>query len=71
MNNIELDLDNENEMTFNVIIEGKMVVNNQTLSAGDIFVFDPYVVSECTFLEDTKLIAVRDSSFPNDKYSAE
>ena len=48
-----------------------MVVNNQTLSAGDIFVFDPYVVSECTFLEDTKLIAVRDSSFPNDKYSAE
>ena len=55
----------------NVIIEGKMIVNNQTLSAGDIFCFDPYVVSECTFLEDTKLIAVRDSSFPNDKYSAE
>lgn len=55
----------------NVIIEGRMVVNNKTLSAGDIFCFDPYVVSESKFLEDTKLIVVRDSSFPDDKYSAE
>ena len=55
----------------NVIVKGKMVVNGEVLTAGDIFVFEPYVVSESEFLEDTDLIVVRDSSNPNDKYGAD
>ena len=45
----------------NVIIKGKMIVNKKELKTGDIFVFEPYVVSEADFLEDTELIVV--SSF--------
>ena len=52
----------------NVIVRGKMIVNKKELKKGDIFVFEPYVVSEAEFLEDTELIVVRDSSKPNDKY---
>ena len=55
----------------NVIIIGKMVVNKKQLVAGDIFVFEPYVVSETEFLEDTELIVVRDSSNPIDKYGSD
>lgn len=52
----------------NVIIKGKMIVNGRYLSSGDIFVFEPYTVSEAEFLEDTDLIVVRDASNPTDKY---
>jgi quercetin dioxygenase-like cupin family protein len=52
----------------NLIIKGKMVVNGRELSTGDIFIFEPYVVSEAEFIEDTDLIVVRDSSNPTDKY---
>ena len=55
----------------NVIINGRMIVNGEELSSGDIFVFEPYVVSEAEFLEDTQLIVVRDSSNLNDKYNAQ
>ena len=54
----------------NVIIKGKMIVNGKELSTGDIFVFEPYVVSEAEFLADTGLIVVRNSSNPSDKYGA-
>jgi quercetin dioxygenase-like cupin family protein len=52
----------------NVIIKGKMIVNGKELSTNDIFIFEPYVVSEAEFLEDTELIVVRDASNPTDKY---
>jgi hypothetical protein len=52
----------------NVIVKGKMVVNGKELSTGDIFVFDPYVVSEAEFIYDTDLIVVRDASNTEDKY---
>tara|TARA_B100001094_G_C17605386_1_gene518596 strand:+ start:53 stop:379 length:327 start_codon:yes stop_codon:yes gene_type:complete len=58
-------------MEINVIIRGKMIVNKQTLSTGDIFVFEPYTVSEADFIEDTELIVVRNSSNTKDKYGAE
>tara|TARA_R100000734_G_C3311922_1_gene102850 strand:- start:1176 stop:1499 length:324 start_codon:yes stop_codon:yes gene_type:complete len=54
----------------NVIIKGKMIVNKKELIAGDVFVFEPYVVSEAEFIEDTELIVVRDSSNTTDKYKA-
>ena len=54
----------------NVIIKGKMIVNKKELQAGDVFVFEPYVVSEAEFLEDTELIVVRNSSNTKDKHFA-
>ena len=60
----------KNSTEINVIIRGAMIVNKRHLSEGDIFVFEPYVVSEAQFLEDTELIVVRDSSDPNDKHGA-
>ena len=55
----------------NVIIKGKMLVNGEICLAGDIFVFEPYTVSEAIFLEDTELIVVRNSSNTKDKHCAE
>ena len=54
----------------NVIIKGEMIVNKRLLKSGDIFVFEPYTVSEAEFIEDTELIVVRDSSNTSDKYNA-
>ena len=56
---------------FNVIIKGKMKINGQVLNKDDIFVFNPYEVSEGEFLEDTELIVVRNASNTEDKYNAE
>ena len=47
-----------------------MIVNKKELKAGDIFIFEPYVVSEAEFLEDTELIVVRNSSNTKDKHFA-
>tara|TARA_R110000796_G_scaffold47224_1_gene113696 strand:+ start:3157 stop:3480 length:324 start_codon:yes stop_codon:yes gene_type:complete len=55
----------------NVIITGSMKVNNKMLKKGDIFVFDPYTVSDGEFLTDTELIVVRDASYTSDKYKAD
>ncbi len=52
----------------NLILSGKMIINGQTLKAGDIFILEPYVVSESCFLEDTQLVVVRTKSLPSDKY---
>ena len=53
---------------YNVITRGKMRVNGKILHKNDIFVFEPYTVSEAEFLEDTELIVVRNGSFPKDKF---
>lgn len=60
----------KNSTEFNVIIKGKMKVNGLILSTGDIFVFEPYTISESFFLEDTELIVVRNGSGVNDKFYA-
>lgn len=55
----------------NVIIEGQIKINNQIFGPGDIFVLEPYEVSQAEFLTDVKLIIVRNISDPNDKYNIE
>jgi hypothetical protein len=56
---------------YNLIVVGKMVVNGKTFVKNDIFVINPYEVSETQFLEDTMLVVVKTPSAPNDKYSCE
>jgi quercetin dioxygenase-like cupin family protein len=55
----------------NVMVEGRILINGKTFGPGDIFVFEPYEVSQVRYLTDVKLIVVRDISDPNDKYEIE
>lgn len=53
----------------NYIIKGKVIVNDDhCLSSGDIFVYEPYDVSNVKFLEDTDLMVAKIPSVKNDKY---
>lgn len=53
---------------YNVLVHGEMIINEQKLNAGDIFILEPYEVSEPTFLTDVELVVVRTSSVKGDKY---
>ena len=53
---------------YNVLLEGKMMVRDKIISAGDIFIFDAYEVADPVFLEDCKVVCIKCPSLPNDKY---
>lgn len=52
----------------NLLIKGKMKINDIIISKGQIFVIEPYYISKPTFLEDCELIVVKSISDKNDKY---
>ena len=53
---------------YNLLIKGQMIINEKELNAGDIFILEPYEVSEPTFLTDVELVVVRVPSVKGDKY---
>lgn len=53
---------------YNLLISGTMVINEQELNAGDLFIIEPYEVSEPTFITDVTLVVVRAPSIKGDKY---
>ena len=53
---------------YNLLVRGKMIINEQEFNAGDIFILEPYEVSEPTFLTDVELVVVRAPSVKDDKY---
>lgn len=52
----------------NLVIEGQIKINGQEFGPGEIFVLEPYEVSQVEYLTDVKLVVVRDLSDPNDKF---
>jgi len=52
----------------NVLVSGKMIINNQPIYAGDIFVFEPNVIACPIFSEECKIICIKIPSRPSDKY---
>lgn len=50
----------------NLLISGKMIIQNKILNAGDIFVLEPFEVADPNFLEDCEIICVKTPSI-NDK----
>lgn len=52
----------------NVLLEGKMRVNDEIIESGDIFVFERYEAAAPIFLEDCKVLCVKTPSKPGDKY---
>jgi quercetin dioxygenase-like cupin family protein len=50
----------------NLVTSGKMILQGQTLVAGDIFILEPWEITDPIFLEDTAIICVKTPS-KNDK----
>jgi hypothetical protein len=55
----------------NLMIEGSLRINGQVMSPGDIFVLEPYEISQVEYLTDVKLVVVRNISEPDDKFEFE
>jgi dTDP-glucose pyrophosphorylase/quercetin dioxygenase-like cupin family protein len=52
----------------NILLKGKMIINNIELNKGDIFIFNKNIIACPIFLEDCKLICIKMPSVPTDKY---
>jgi hypothetical protein len=52
----------------NLLVEGKMIINSETILAGQVFILHPNEVVFATPVEDSKLIVVKIPSIVGDKY---
>lgn len=52
----------------NFLVRGEMIIQNKTLKSGDIFILEPFEISDPVFLEDCEVICVKVPS-KNDKIS--
>lgn len=46
----------------NLIVKGKMRFNNHILKEGDIFIVEPWQISDPEFIEDTTVVCIRTPS---------
>ena len=51
----------------NLLVKGKMMINDTEIFEGDIFIIPPFYVSSPTFLEDCEIVIVKTPSIVNDK----
>ena len=52
----------------NVFISGKMILNGEELTSGNIFLIEKNEIAEPEFLEDCTIVCVKSPSIPGDKY---
>jgi quercetin dioxygenase-like cupin family protein len=52
----------------NVLITGKMIINGELLSPGNIFLIEKNEIADPEFLEDCTIVCVKTPSIPGDKY---
>jgi hypothetical protein len=52
----------------NYLISGKLMANEKEIFPGQIFIFEPYEIADCKFLEDTEILVVKVPSAKGDKY---
>ena len=55
----------------NILLDGQMNVNGRLIAPGDIFILEPYEISQVEFITDVRLVVVRNGSDPKDKYVVE
>lgn len=55
----------------NLVVEGEIKINGEVFKVGDIFVLEPYEISQCQYLTDVKLVVVRNLSDSNDKFEVQ
>jgi|TARA_B100002019_G_scaffold167821_1_gene145171 anti-sigma factor ChrR (cupin superfamily) len=53
---------------YNVLVSGKMIIQNKEINSGDVFVLDRYEVADPVFLEDCTVVCVKTPSIPSDKF---
>lgn len=51
----------------NLLVKGKMIVNNKVINEGDIFIFDEMVPTFPIYLEDTSLVVLKNTYSNKDK----
>jgi mannose-6-phosphate isomerase-like protein (cupin superfamily) len=51
----------------NILLKGRMIINNISINTGDVFIFDNNVISCPLFLDDCIVICIKIPSIPNDK----
>lgn len=57
----------EKSLEINLLINGIIKLNNQLLSSGDIFILEPYEITDVEFIEDSSILCIKTPSLPNDK----
>lgn len=53
---------------YNVLIRGSMMINNEQISQGDIFIIKKGMMTKAMFLEDCELLCIKVPSVPSDKH---
>ena len=53
---------------YNVLIRGSMMINNEQISQGDIFIIKKGMMTKATFLEDCEILCIKVPSVPSDKH---
>ena len=53
---------------YNVLIEGKMSIQNTIINRNEIFILEPYEITDPIYLEDCTLLVIKVPSVPGDKY---
>lgn len=51
----------------NLLVKGKMIMQNKILEAGDIFVVEPYEISDPKFIEECHIVCVKTPGITMDK----
>jgi quercetin dioxygenase-like cupin family protein len=52
---------------YNLLIKGKMVICNEVINEGEIFILEPYEVADPDFVEDCLILCIKHPSVPGDK----
>lgn len=52
----------------NLLLEGKMLMHGFELTAGQVFILEPWEVADPIFLEDCKVLVIKTPSVKGDKY---
>ena len=53
---------------YNILVNGKMIIQDKELKPGDVFVCNPGEVADPIFIEDCTVLVVKVPSIPGDKY---
>lgn len=61
----------EKAYEINLLISGEMVLNNVKLVSGDVFVLDPFEITDVRFITECSIVCVKTPSLPNDKIIVE
>ena len=51
----------------NLLVKGKMIIQNKNLKSGDIFVIEPYEIANPEFLEDCTIVCIKTPCVIGDK----